>query len=63
MLRETERQHACRELFEVLRPLLRLTEDETTRVEEALENFVTAYAEHAASQALDREFNRGDFRY
>ena len=29
----------------MLRPLLRLTEDETTRVEEALENFVTAYAE------------------
>ena len=63
MKRETERERASRELFEVLRPLMRLTEDETTRVEEALENFVTAFAEHESSKALDREFNRGEFRY
>jgi len=60
---ESECQHASRELFEVLRPLLRLTEDETTRVQEALEDFVKAFADHSASQALDREFNRGDWRY
>ena len=59
----SEREHATRALFEVLRPLLRLTEEESVRLEEVLTDFAKAIAEHAASQALDREFNRGDYRY
>jgi predicted transcriptional regulator len=41
---------------------MRLTEEERGRLEELLGDFVGEKAEQQADRALDREFNRGDYR-
>jgi hypothetical protein len=63
IMRETDTARTARELLEFLTPRLRLTEEESTRLEELLEDFVTARAEMAASDRLDREFRRGAYSY
>lgn len=41
--------------------LLELTNERATRLAEMLEDRINALAEKKASEALDREFNRGDY--
>jgi len=49
-------------LMDFLKPLLRLKQVEVDMLENLLEEYVNNLAEKKASDALDREFNRGDWR-
>ena len=53
-----EISRAASSLDVILREILRLTEDETDRIIEAVKDL----AEQVADQEIDRLFNRGDFR-
>ena len=53
-----EISRAASSLDAVLRDVLRLTEDETDRVIEAIKDL----AEQIADNEIDRLFNRGDYR-
>ena len=53
-----EISRAASSLDVILREILRLTEEETDRVIEAVKDL----AEAVADQEIDRLFNRGDFR-
>ncbi len=59
---KSAREVATEELMTFLAPRLHLNELDANRLEELLETFVDARAEHEASRALDREFSRGDYR-
>jgi hypothetical protein len=58
----TERERTEDKLFEYLNVLLRLSEEESHRLKQLLEDYVSSRAEYLATQALDREFNRGDWQ-
>jgi hypothetical protein len=58
--RETE--HSELALMGFLQKALRLTDEERVTFEELLSDYVADQAKHYASQALDQEFNRGDYR-
>lgn len=46
-----------------LREILPLTEEQSVRLAEVLDDRVKEVADERARDALDREFNRGDYRY
>lgn len=58
----TEREHATQKLFDFLSPLLRLTKDEETKLEELLDEYVTAIADERAQDSMDRKFHEGAYR-
>lgn len=46
-----------------LAKLLKLDDETSTRLAEVLDDRMKELADKQASEALDREFNRGDYRY
>jgi hypothetical protein len=59
--RDVEQHH--KSLLGFFKKVMRLNEKEATELDELLFDFAKAVGEHYASEALDREFNRGDYRY
>ena len=60
---ERATRHSEAALMGFLQKTMRLDDEERATLEELLHDYVKDQSEYYASQALDREFNRGDFRY
>lgn len=57
------RQESFNEFASSLRELLHLASEQSVRLAELLDDRMKEVADERASDALDREFNRGDYRW
>lgn len=62
-MRISEEQKSFNQFVKDLGEVLSMTDTQRTRFAEILDDRMKEIADRQASEALDREFNRGDYRY